>query len=155
VPRGGEERTKSAVATVVAPQATLRVRRKWAWGGASLVASAVAAAAIYIPLNRPTTAPSTTTTSAVPPSARDEIIVTVRAQPVPATIAIDDESPQENPFSQRRRADHATHRVTVRAPGFVTKTQSVRFDDDLSIRIALDPEDGSGADAGNKAAGHR
>jgi serine/threonine protein kinase len=62
------------------------------------------------------------------------------ATPVDAQIFLDDEPLVGNPVESALPRDQATHRLRVEAPGFVTVTQSVSLDKDLSVTIALAAE---------------
>lgn len=70
-------------------------------------------------------------------AASTDIVLTVRATPNHAKFTIDDGPPLENPYSGRVKRDGKDHRVIASASGFEQKSQTVRFDADVSIRFAL------------------
>jgi hypothetical protein len=68
---------------------------------------------------------------------KSDILVTLHALPPEARFSIDDGPPLENPFTDRRPRDGQEHHIRAEAPGFTPITESVVFDDDVSLRVAL------------------
>ena len=75
--------------------------------------------------------------SAAGPTPSVDIVLTVRATPNHAKFSIDDGPPLENPYSAHVQRDGKDHRVVATATGYEQKSQTVRFDADVSIRFAL------------------
>jgi len=85
--------------------------------------------------------PAASTPITGPSAASTEIMLTVRATPNEAKFSIDDGPPLENPYSGRLPRDGRDHRLTASASGYEPKTQTVRFESDVSIRFALAKSD--------------
>lgn len=74
------------------------------------------------------------------PQRVEEIAITIRATPVEARFFIDDGPALQNPHVGRFPKDGSEHQIRIEAPGYVSRTRTVRFTDDRDIEVALDKE---------------
>ena len=65
------------------------------------------------------------------------IAITLRATPPETKFSIDNGAEQPNPFSGSLPQDSLTHTVKASAPGYTTKTETLSFEQDVSMRFSL------------------
>jgi serine/threonine-protein kinase len=66
-----------------------------------------------------------------------EVTLILRASPLEVHFAIDDGPAVENPYVGHVPIDTKTHRIRAEAPGYVSESEEVRFERDLSLRFSL------------------
>ncbi len=132
--------TETGAATTVEVNPHRRRARSWVAGVAALV-GLVGLGAFVVPRlvarSQASGAPSEGTRPAADESARIELKLTVT--PKDALVHLDDMQIDRLPFAASFPKDKAGHKLTVEAPGFVTKSQVVVFDRDLDLSITLVP----------------
>jgi hypothetical protein len=74
---------------------------------------------------------------AAPPAAGRMVHLSLRATPPAARFHIDGGPPLSNPYLAQVPADGNVHMISISARGFATWSQSVAFDDDISIQVSL------------------
>jgi serine/threonine-protein kinase len=76
---------------------------------------------------------------APPPRPQPALIdVEIRVSPATATVSIDGNVVDGNPFSKQYPADNATHHVRAAAPGYVAKSVSVAFNANVTLDMSLE-----------------
>ena len=65
------------------------------------------------------------------------ITVMLRATPLETRFSIDDGPLQDNPFIGQFSSDERDHIIRALAPGYPPKQETVKFNDDVSVRFTL------------------
>ena len=78
-----------------------------------------------------------TATTAAAPSAAGTVEISVAATPAEAKIFLDDEPLAGNPAKAHVTKDNATHHVRIEAAGYTSKVDTVTFERDRSLDVAL------------------
>jgi hypothetical protein len=88
---------------------------------------------------RPPAAPTGTVASdPTAPAPPKRMTLTIQATPADATILLDDAILPSNPYVGGWPMDGVTHRVRVEAPGYVTRTHWVPFDEpSVTLKVSL------------------
>jgi serine/threonine-protein kinase len=73
-----------------------------------------------------------------PPARPPVIDVEIRVSPATATVSIDGNMVDGNPFSKHYPVDSETHHVRAAAPGYVAKSVSVAFNANVTLDISLE-----------------
>jgi serine/threonine protein kinase len=119
-------------------------RERWAMVAMMALMVLLAAAAAWWLARRQALPQASANASAPPPApgAAEPATVLIRITVFPARAAIylDDQPVWANPFSIQKPADRRTHTVRAEAPGHVTSSREIRFDRNVDLVIALDPE---------------
>lgn len=127
------------LASAVEPRPSGRVRPAIAIG---LLAAAAFAFSLWAPWRGPSLAGAVQAGSASPLEsaavpATGRIVLNVRALPQEARILLDGAPLDNNPFAGVLPADGKLHQLTIQAPGYVTRTQTIRLDQDTSLELSL------------------
>lgn len=88
-------------------------------------------------LTRPPTSQATVVEDA--PTAMPSVQVQIGVEPPEAAILLDGRVLGQNPYRAREPRDGREHTVAARAPGFRTRTETVRFDADVQLSLRLEP----------------
>jgi serine/threonine-protein kinase len=73
-----------------------------------------------------------------PPARPPMVDVEIRVSPATATVSIDGNLVDGNPFSKHYPVDSETHHVRAAAPGYVAKSVSVAFNANVTLDISLE-----------------
>ena len=84
----------------------------------------------------PTSSPAPPADSALPPQA-ETISVNVQAMPTSAVLLLDDEKLPANPFIGTYDKDDKDHVIRVQANGFDAQRMTVKFTNDVTVRVTL------------------
>lgn len=131
-----------AQAEITHPRLRVRVRPAVKIG--SLVAVAVAfALSLWAPWRRSSTAetvtPATVAAMATTesPAAPARIAVKIRALPQESRIYLDGEPLDSNPYAGVFTADSALHHLRIEAPGFISRNQTIKLEQDSTLEMSL------------------
>jgi serine/threonine-protein kinase len=97
--------------------------------------------ALPVAPTQPTPPPAVVQAPPAPPAppARPPVIdVEIRVSPATATVSIDGNMVDGNPFSKHYPVDSETHHVRAAAPGYVAKSVSVAFNANVTLDISLE-----------------
>ncbi|HMG56130.1 MAG TPA: serine/threonine-protein kinase [Kofleriaceae bacterium] len=83
-------------------------------------------------------APAAAAPPPAPPVKPALIDVEIRVSPATATVSIDGNVVDGNPFSKQYPADSATHRVRASAAGYVAKSLNVAFNANVTLDVSLE-----------------
>ena len=72
------------------------------------------------------------------PAPTGKIVLNLRASPPEAKLFLDDTPLPNNPYAGSRVRDTAPHTLRIEAPGRLTKSRSLSFDNDVSIDLELE-----------------
>ncbi|HEX3761525.1 MAG TPA: serine/threonine-protein kinase [Kofleriaceae bacterium] len=89
----------------------------------------------------PTPAPTPPAPVVPPPPVRVQptlIDVEIRVSPATATVSIDGNVVDGNPFSKQYPADTETHHIRAAAPGYVAKSVSLAFNANVTLDLSLE-----------------
>jgi hypothetical protein len=81
------------------------------------------------------------------------VLVRITVFPARAAIYLDDQPVWSNPFSAQQPADRHAHTVRAEAPGHIASSREIRFDKNVDLVIALDPQPGDGSISKPRAPG--
>jgi serine/threonine-protein kinase len=126
-----------AIFAVVALVLVFGVRRNK--GTAAVAASGPISAPTALATPEPALAqPQGAVAAALAPAAADTVEFTVRVSPSNAQIFVDDALVDGNPFHATFRKNSAMHSVRAVAPGFVGKSELVKFDANSNMMLSLE-----------------
>ncbi|MFS8068903.1 MAG: protein kinase, partial [Byssovorax sp.] len=112
------------IGTLVAAAFALSLWAPWRGPSAADVAAPVAAVAA-----------ATTEPPAAPAPAR--IAVKIRAFPQESRIYLDGELLDSNPYAGVFNADNALHYLRIEAPGFISRNQTIKLEQDSTLEMSL------------------
>ncbi len=95
---------------------------------------ALAGVGAYVGISRSTQSPP------VAPAGDSEMRLQLRALPASATLTLDGERRLENPFIGMLPRDGKSHILTIEAPGFKKKEQTITFEKDVVLDVTLEAE---------------
>jgi serine/threonine protein kinase len=138
--------TGSSFPAFVGPTALLPVPQGKRLRPAVMIGILTAAAfsvALWAPWSRPSTAvaarPETSAVVLPAPAAPSRIALNLRALPQDARIFLDGALLESNPFAGVFAADGEPHQIRIEAPGYVTRSQTIKFDQDSTLDLTLTP----------------
>ncbi len=129
-------------------------RRRYAWGAALLATVSGALATAWLTQPEPSGAaaaqakgqdarepatpkPSAVSTTSAQVAEPTRVVLTLRAEPENAVIRLDNGPPLANPYEATVAIDPEPHLLEVSAPGYETRRESVSFDRNQEIVVAL------------------
>ncbi len=150
----GASEPPTTIQDTAARAASLPPRRSAAVFGIGAVAVAVAAVAVIVGLrsssSRAESTPAATVAAASStPSApveASQVRVKISAMPATAKLTLDG-APMTLPYESRVPRDTREHYVRAEAPGFEPQTQTLRFDSDVVVAVALNKIGATAANA--------
>ncbi|MEP7124446.1 MAG: serine/threonine-protein kinase [Byssovorax sp.] len=128
------------LAAAVAPRPISRIRPALAIG---VLAAAAFALSLWAPWRAPSVGGAVQTASVAPvesvavPPVASRIALNIRAFPQQARILLDGAPLESNPFAGVLPADGKLHELQIQAPGYVTRTQTIKLDEDMIIELSL------------------
>jgi len=109
-----------------------------------ILAAAAFSVALWAPWRRLSAAvaarPETSAVMLPVLAAPSRIALNLRAMPQNARIFLDGELLESNPFAGVFAADSEPHQIRIEAPGFITRSQTIKLDQDSTLDLALTPE---------------
>jgi len=124
------------------------------WGGIVVAAAALVLVGVFalrgepapapaivasapVPALTPSAAPSAPPVATTPPASESPITLTFAASPTRATLYLDDGPALPNPYQLTVLPDSKVHQVRASAPGFIERTEELRFDTSKEVRLSL------------------
>jgi serine/threonine-protein kinase len=127
------------LASVIEPRPSGRARPAVAIG---LLAAAAFSVSLWAPWRTPALvgaiqAASVNTLQVAAAPVASRIALNVRAFPLEARILLDGAPLDSNPFAGVLPADGKAHELQIQAPGYVTRTQTIKLDQDTILELSL------------------
>ena len=148
---GGAGNSLPVLVSPVVARTNGRVRPALAIG---FLASAAFTLSLWAPWRGPSVVGAVPAASVAPvesAAAVERVALTIHAFPPEARLFLDGAPLSNNPFASVLPADGTNHQVRIEAPGFVTRNQTIKLDQDALLEIALVPGSESIAEPGGAA----
>ena len=123
-----------------------------------MLAASAFALSLWAPWRGPSVAvqaagPAALESAAAPVAGR--IALNLRAFPQEARIFLDGAPLDSNPFAGVRSADGGPHQLRIQAPGYVTRIQTIKLDQDTTLELSLLPAEPISEVAGSAVPGRK